>query len=438
MEQQAVDVPVWWRRWFQWMLAVLLGCAIAAFIVPPILALIYAARSVLLPVVLALVLAYIFNPIVTFLHRRARMPRWFGTTAVMLAAAAAVAVAMLLIVPPIVTQASTLVRKASDEYPRQLLEKLEQATPTPPRPATTAPTAPTAEGEPPVEGDLPVEDNMATEDESQPAHVLLLRWVDQTGVDLEKWLARLDHTLESLDWGRVQQFIVSSLDIGVGVAGAAVSFTSYLFLASVVTAFCFFFFSWKFNAICAWFVPFIPAAAREKTLDLIDKMDRSVAAFIRGRLIQATVMAVVLSVGWWIAGVPAFLLLGLASGVLNLVPFAAVVGFAAALALNLIDDVSGASGGGFTWWTILGPTIVYIAAQSLDGWVVEPLVQGKATDLDPVTVLVVVMLGGAVAGLLGMVLAIPVAACVKILSKEVLLPKLRALAASPPSTPTVS
>ena len=60
---------------------------------------------------------------------------------------------------------------------------------------------------------------------------------------------------------------------------------------------------------------------------------------------------------------------------------------------------------------------------------VEPLVQGQATNLDPLTVMLVVLVGGTLAGLLGMLLAIPLAACEKILSREWLLPKLRDVAA---------
>ena len=80
------------------------------------------------------------------------------------------------------------------------------------------------------------------------------------------------------------------------------------------------------------------------------------------------------------------------------------------------------------WWAILGPTLVYGVGQGLDAWVIEPVVQGQATDLDALTVLLVVLAGGAVAGLLGLLLAIPVAACIKILWHEVAGPRLRAIA----------
>jgi predicted PurR-regulated permease PerM len=153
-------------------------------------------------------------------------------------------------------------------------------------------------------------------------------------------------------------------------------------------------------------------------------MDRSVSAFIRGRLIQSFVIAIVLCVGWGAVGVPYFLLLGLAGGLLNLIPYAAIITWPLAITLAWIDRVAG--GGGFSfWWVLFWPTIVYVVAQSLDGWVIEPLVQGKATDLDPLAILLAVLIGGSLLGLFGMILAIPTAACVKILMQEVILPRVR-------------
>jgi predicted PurR-regulated permease PerM len=157
-------------------------------------------------------------------------------------------------------------------------------------------------------------------------------------------------------------------------------------------------------------------------------MDRSVSAFIRGRLIQSFVIAVVLTTGWGLAGVPYFLLLGIAGGILNLIPYAAITTWPLAVTLAWIDRASGGGGGGggFSFWMVLfWPSIVYVIAQSLDGWVIEPLVQGKATELDPLAILLAVLTGGTLLGLFGMMLAIPTAACLKILMQEVILPRVR-------------
>jgi len=95
--------------------------------------------------------------------------------------------------------------------------------------------------------------------------------------------------------------------------------------------------------------------------------------------------------------------------------------------LTALDSM--ASPDGFRWMVLLLPTVVYVVAQTIDGWVVEPLVQGKATEMGTLTVLLVVMIGGSLGGLIGLLIAIPVAACIKILCVELLLPYLRDLAA---------
>jgi len=76
-------------------------------------------------------------------------------------------------------------------------------------------------------------------------------------------------------------------------------------------------------------------------------------------------------------------------------------------------------------WIILGPSIVFAIGQFLDGYVLTPIFCGRATDLDPVTIVVAILAGGAVGGLYGMLLAVPAAACIKILLKHVFLPRVR-------------
>jgi len=79
------------------------------------------------------------------------------------------------------------------------------------------------------------------------------------------------------------------------------------------------------------------------------------------------------------------------------------------------------------WWGVLvWPTLVFALVQALDGWLLTPLIAGKATNLDPVTIFVAVLAGGSVLGAYGMLLAIPVAACIKITIQEVILPNVRA------------
>jgi predicted PurR-regulated permease PerM len=446
MAERERQTPLWMQRWFQITLGSLLLLTVASLAVPWLLGLVYALRSVLLPLIIALGLAYIFNPVVTWMHRRLKLPRWAGTGAVMLGVFWVVLILALVILPPLISQGVDLINNAKD-YPAQISQRVQEQSDKlrqNQKAGDDKPAAPAAQPASTDDPNKPAEAQQAAEagddqavpsapqaDASQAGESFLdnLRLMidDALGRDrATELLAAAAAWVSKLDWGQVAQFLLSSLDVGVGVVGSAISLTSYVALCVVIIAFCFFFFSWKLDKFIAWFVPFIPATHKNEVLGVIVQMDKSVAAFIRGRLVQALVMAVVLSIGWWIAGVPSWLLLGVLSGALNLVPFAAVVGFLAALVLAIVDSVAG---GGFSVWVLVWPTVVYVFAQGLDGWVVEPIVQGKATDLDPVSVLLAVMIGGALAGLLGMLIAIPTAACIKILSREVILPRLRRLAA---------
>ena len=125
--------------------------------------------------------------------------------------------------------------------------------------------------------------------------------------------------------------------------------------------------------------------------------------------------------------VPYWLLLTLISAVLNLAPFMAIFGWLAAVVLSAFDHIAGTAEASLLGMMIW-PTVVYFVAQGFDGWVVEPLVQGQATELDPLTVLLAVMVGGVLAGVLGLLLAIPLTACAKILAEEVVLPRIKSYA----------
>jgi predicted PurR-regulated permease PerM len=183
----------------------------------------------------------------------------------------------------------------------------------------------------------------------------------------------------------------------------------------------------------------IPTPVRARTLELLGRMDAAVSGFVRGRLITAALLAVVYMVGWSIVGVPYALVLGLAIGVLSLVPYLSAVGLPLAWLLVFLHENGAPDAASWyqsvgadgvpvlVWWKVLLlPAIVNCIAQSLDDYVLTPLIQGRATELHPVVIMVAVIAGGQLAGLYGMLLAVPAAACAKILLAEVALPRLRA------------
>jgi len=76
------------------------------------------------------------------------------------------------------------------------------------------------------------------------------------------------------------------------------------------------------------------------------------------------------------------------------------------------------------WGMLLWPTLIFGVVQTIEGYLLTPMIAGKATNLDPVTIVVAILAGGSVAGVYGMLLAIPIAACGKIALKRVVMPRL--------------
>lgn len=502
---------IWQRAWFQTLLAVLVVFLVMSYVLPGVLGLLYEVRSVLVPVLIALALAYIMNPVLRFAEAKLRIGRLAGTISLLLLALVLFTVITVTAVPLMYSQGSDLFNTIQSAWPRyvdRLLAKIEQkrkeeetgrvyvesesenepdadkdaqqieASAVVTESVTPQEEADSTAGEQPaisgdeaavvdpvlevaaelvvqIEGDAPVgedgkqteaeatapdlmpstpfatqreeveEEKTESEAEAEADGSLVGRFMDP---DRNRRLLEMSvNSLQKLDGSVVAAWAMYSLDIGVGLVGSAISFTTYLALSAVVILFCFFFFSWKFDAILAWFETFIPKSSHDQTIDMLRKMDLAVSSFVRGRVIQSLVMMVVLVIGWLVTDVPYWFLLGVITGVMNLVPFLPAVGWIIAVVLTVMATLTG--GGDFSIWLIVGPSIAYFVAQGLDGWVVEPVVQGKATNLDPLTVLLVVLIGGTLAGLLGMLLAIPLAACIKILSQELILPKLRGMAA---------
>jgi predicted PurR-regulated permease PerM len=205
----------------------------------------------------------------------------------------------------------------------------------------------------------------------------------------------------------------------------------------LIVVFCFFYFSTAFPAVKESCGGFIPAPSRERTGELICKMDRAISGFVRGRLAICCVMGVIYAVGWTLCGVPHAVLLGLVVGACGLVPYLSAIGLPIAWALLVVsltgaDDKHGfyfdgeGAQAGIVWWKVLVfPLLVNVIAQVVEDYVLNPMIQGKATNLHPATILLACIAGGALAGLYGMILAIPVTACLKILTAEVLLPRFR-------------
>jgi predicted PurR-regulated permease PerM len=219
------------------------------------------------------------------------------------------------------------------------------------------------------------------------------------------------------------------------IAGFVFGMLSLLFAAALVP-FYFYFFSVHFPDIVGFLDSLVPVGGKGEVHRLAGQMDAAVAGFVRGRIVIAVIMAVLFTIGWAFCGVPYALTLGVAAGVLAVVPYLSGVVLLLAVPMLAVAQLQLPEAERMSMlWVVLGPTIVFAAVQALEGNVLTPIIAGRATNLDPVTVFVAILAGGSVAGVYGMLLAIPLAACAKIVIKEVALPRIRAWAAGTVSDP---
>lgn len=192
---------------------------------------------------------------------------------------------------------------------------------------------------------------------------------------------------------------------------------------AVLTAFFFYFFCTGWGKVLAFWESLIPERRRGRTVELIRQMDRVIAAFVRGRLTICACQIVLFTVGYWAIGVPAPLILGPVVGLLTLAPFAAALGIPVAMLMMALDPAPGFRGE--WWWILAGPLLMQAVSQIVDDYILTPAIQGKATDMSVPTILFASIAGGVLAGFYGLLLAIPAAACARILLKEIFWPRFR-------------
>lgn len=209
----------------------------------------------------------------------------------------------------------------------------------------------------------------------------------------------------------------------VSAIGGVVGATSRVLLWLVLPPISFFFFAWWMPGMYARALRYVPASRRQRVDAILGKMNAAVGSFLRARLIVAVLIGVLFSFGFYLVRVPYWFVLGMGTGLLGLIPYLSAFGWIIAVLVKYFD--MSASPEAVSWVAVLlWPSVVYWGVNLLEEWVIMPWVQSREMDLSALTVLVVALLGGVLAGLLGLLLAVPIAACLKIFMIEVVLPRL--------------
>ena len=357
---------------------------------------------VTVPVLLAILLAYLFEPVIRWVISKSRLERRGAVIAI-------IAICIITILGPItlgltygVIQGVGLVSRITDNI-------------------SLVSTYADAETEPQIELARTRLSNAGGD-----------TWVwignkvrGEDGGDLEVIIDRINEWAQ-INANRIAETAASVSANVFQTAMATLAGAFGLVFMGFLTAFFFFFIATEWVGFRGFTEKLIPEKQKETVIDLATKFDRVISGFVRGRLTIAFIQAIVFTVGYLIIGVPAAFILGPVVAILSIVPYMALIGVPISIVLLWLDNKTGLRGN--LMWVIGAPTIFYFFGQALDDYVWTPVIQGKETGMSTPMILFASLAGGVLFGIFGLLIAIPIAACLKILIQEVIWPRFKAWA----------
>lgn len=231
---------------------------------------------------------------------------------------------------------------------------------------------------------------------------------DELSVQIQERLTGfLAGSIENIN-GFLEQILSKGPGVLLSGATSIISTTLQIFLILLASAY----FLFDYPRFTANFKRFVPVRWRPLYGDLSKKMDMAVGGYLRGQLLITLIIGVLIYIGLEIINVPLALAISFLAAIFNMVPYLGpIVGMVPAVLL------------GFTVspLTALLAVLVFVVANQLEGNILAPYILSKSTNLHPVTVLIAILIGAGLFGLLGALLAVPVAALLKVVLEEYLL-----------------
>ncbi len=195
--------------------------------------------------------------------------------------------------------------------------------------------------------------------------------------------------------------------IGIKAFNFIISLTNSIFtiiLAIVLN----FYFLIDMENIERWFISIIPENIKDKTLNALKEINTSFKSFLKAQLILCVFVGLADGLGAWILGINYPLILGIIAGFTEIIPYLGpFIGAIPAIIVALTISP----------WKALEVSIWYLVVQQLEAHFVVPNVMGKTMGLHPLTVIFSLLVFGKLLGFWGVILAVPIAAMIKIILK---------------------
>jgi predicted PurR-regulated permease PerM len=327
--------------------------------------LLYKVRIIFPPLILAFLIIFLLNPIVSRLEER-RVPRAIGAILTYIVVLGGLAVLIAALSPFVASQASEF----AEDWPEFKLEIVAFVD----------------------DGATWLDENVGIEIQTSQVSCLLgVRDPDATGPPCNDVLERLREQVAS----RTDRIT----ELGTSVLGGVLIFI----LAPLIALYLLI----DLPQLQRDALHLVPEVHRREMADLGSKTVRAVGGFFRGQFFVALIVGVLSAFGFWLIGLPFWAIIGAIAGVFNLVPLVGpfiggAVGF-------LVGAASGGIGLG------LKAALVELVVQQLDNHIISPQVMKRTVQLHPATVMLALLAGGTLAGFWGVLLGVPAVAVGKLL-----------------------
>jgi predicted PurR-regulated permease PerM len=317
---------------------------------------------ILMPFFAAIILAYLFNPLVESLTLRWHIPRWLAITLVFMTIASTMVVVLWFLVPLIWEQIV---------YARTNIPNAIQWI------------------------------NLTLRPWLQHKFHIETKWVSLNV--LTTWLTSYLQSNYSVD--NTQEMITRIAQSGLSI----ISVLSLVVLVPVVA----FYFLLDWTEMLTRFHNLIPRRAEPKTMEILHECDAVLGAFVKGQLLVMILLGIVYAIGLQLVGISVGLIIGIAAGLLSIIPYMGfTVGLVAALMACLFQY-------GIVWQHLTFVLVVFMVGQVIEGYVLQPFLLGDRIGLSPVAVIFAVLAGAQLGGIAGMLIALPVSALLVVLFRHI-------------------
>lgn len=309
-------------------------------------------KTIAAPIIVSLILFYLFNPIVNMMERY-RIPRVAGISIIYLAVVGVITLIVNLLIPIIGSQVDSLV-KNSPQYLEKLINSI---------------------------------DKIANNTFFSSYYSQINDWLNSLPKKIPSMLSEFTDSFGS----KIATFAETIANIGVVI---------------VTTPFVLFFMLKDGHHFKEFSTNIMPPKFRKDFHDLLEKMSVQVGSYIQGQIIVSFCIGILLFIGYSVIGLKYSLVLASIAAVTSVVPYLGpTIAISPAIVIAAITSP----------WMLLKLAVVWTLVQFVEGHFISPNIMGKTLKIHPLTIIFILLCAGKLLGIVGVILGIPGYAILKVL-----------------------